>query len=265
LTTIRRRLRSGRLRLIGLTPVDVAALVAAGLLAGLINAIVGSGSLLTFPTLLAVGYPPVVANVTNTVGLVLGNISGVVGYRRELAGQRDRIVQLAGFVVAGALLGGFLLLALPATVFRRVVPVLILFAVALVIAQPRLTRYMARHRDRPGGSWALRGAVFLTSVYGGYFGAAMGVINIAVLAVFIDDDLQRLNALKNVIAAVVNGVAALFFVLLAHVEWPAVVLLSISGVVGAQLGAAIGRRLPAGVLRVVIVIAGLVAVVKLVT
>jgi uncharacterized membrane protein YfcA len=122
---------------------------------------------------------------------------------------------------------------------------------------------MAKHRDQPGGSWALRGTVFLTSVYGGYFGAAMGVINIAVLSVFIEDDLQRLNALKNVIAAVVNGVAALFFVLLAHVEWPAVVLLSISGVVGAQLGAAIGRRLPAGVLRVVIVIAGLAAVVKL--
>jgi uncharacterized protein len=247
-----------------LTPLDAAGLVAVGLVAGAINAIVGSGSLLTFPALLAVGYPPVVANVTNTVGLVLGNISGVVGYRRELAGQRRRIYELAGFAIAGGLLGAVLLLALPETVFRRVVPVLIIVAVVLVLAQPRLSAYMAKHRDRAGSSWALRGAVFLISVYGGYFGAAMGVIFIAVFSVFLEDDLQRMNALKNVIAAIVNGVAALLFVLLAHVEWPAAALLAASGIVGGQLGAAIGRRLPAGVLRVAIVIAGAAAVAKLV-
>lgn len=247
-----------------MSPFDAVALLATGLLAGVINTIVGSGSLLTFPTLLAIGYPPVVANVTNTVGLVLGNLSGVVGYRRELAGQRGRIVQLAGFGVGGGVLGAVLLLALPQTVFRRVVPVLILIAVLLVIAQPRLSSYMARHRGRPGSAWALRGAVALTSVYGGYFGAAMGVIYMAVLSVFIDDDLQRINALKNVIAAIVNGVAAVVFVFFARVEWPAVALLAVSGLVGGQLGAAIGRRLPSGVLRVVIVIAGLAAVVKLV-
>jgi uncharacterized protein len=243
--------------------VDAAALVAVGLVAGVVNAIVGSGSLLTFPTLLAIGYPPVVANVTNTVGLVLGNISGVVGYRRELAGQRARILQLAGFAVAGALLGAVLLLALPQSVFRRVVPVLILIAVVLVIVQPWLSAYMARHREKAGSSWALRGAVTATSVYGGYFGAAMGVIYIAILSIFIEDDLQRMNALKNVISSIVNGVAAVVFVFFAHVEWPAVALLAASGVVGGQLGSVIGRRLPDGVLRVAIVIAGLAAVVKL--
>jgi uncharacterized protein len=244
--------------------VDALALLAVGLVAGVINAIVGSGSLLTFPTLLAIGYPPVVANVTNTVGLVLGNVSGVIGYRRELAGQRGRIIELAGFAVAGGLVGAVLLLALPQSVFRRVVPVLILIAVALVIVQPWLSAYMARHREKAGSSWALRGAVTATSVYGGYFGAAMGVIYIAIFSVFIEDDLQRMNALKNVISSIVNGVAAVVFVFFAHVEWPAVALLAASGVVGGQLGAVIGRRLPDGVLRVVIIIAGLAAVVKLV-
>jgi uncharacterized membrane protein YfcA len=246
-----------------LSLVDALALVAAGLLAGGVNAIVGSGSLLTFPTLLAIGYPPVVANVTNTVGLVLGNVSGVVGYRRELTGQRGRIMELAGFAVAGGVLGAVLLLALPQSVFRRVVPVLILVAVVLVIVQPRLSAYMAGRREKAGSSWALRGAVTATSVYGGYFGAAMGVIYIAILSVFIEDDLQRMNALKNVISSIVNGVAAVIFVLFAHVEWPAVALLAVSGVVGGQLGALIGRRLPDGVLRVAIVIAGIAAVAKL--
>jgi uncharacterized membrane protein YfcA len=247
-----------------LTLVDAVALLVVGLMAGVVNAIVGSGSLLTFPTLLAIGYPPVVANVTNTVGLVLGNVSGVVGYRRELAGQRRRILELAGFAIAGGLIGAVLLLALPQSVFRLVVPVLIVIAVVLVLLQPRLSAYMARRRARSGSSWALRGAVGATSVYGGYFGAAMGVLYIAIFSVFIEDDLQRINALKNVISAIVNGVAAVVFVFFAHVEWPAVALLAASGVVGGQIGAAIGRRLPDGALRVAIVIAGVAAVIKLV-
>ena len=247
----------------GLTLVDAVALLVAGLLAGLVNAIVGSGSLLTFPTLLAIGYPPVVANVTNTVGLVLGNISGVVGYRRELAGQRGRILGLAGFAIAGGLIGAILLLALPQSVFRRVVPVLIVIAVVLVLLQPRLTALLSRYRGRSGSTWALRGAVTATSVYGGYFGAAMGVIYIAIFSVLVEDDLQRMNALKNVISSIVNGVAAVVFVFFAHIEWPAVALLSVSGLVGGQLGAVIGRRLPDGVLRIAIVIAGVAAVIKL--
>jgi uncharacterized membrane protein YfcA len=243
--------------------VEVAALLAAGLVAGLVNAIVGSGSLLTFPTLLAIGYSPVVANVTNTVGMSLGNVSGVIGYRRELAGQKGRIYDLGIFAALGGILGAILLLALPGSVFRSVVPVLIVFALVLVIVQPRLSTYMARHRGRPGSVWGLRAAIFLTSVYGGYFGAAMGVIFMAILSVFLDDDLQRMNALKNVISSIVNGVAALLFIALAHIEWPAAALLAVSGVIGGQLGAAIGRRLPANVLRVAIVIAGVAAVVKI--
>lgn len=246
-----------------MSALDIAAILAAGLVAGIINAIVGSGSLLTFPVLLAVGYTPVVANVTNTVGIVFGTVSGVVGYRRELVGQRDRIASLALPSAGGALVGALLLLVLPAAVFHRVVPVLVLFAVGLVIAQPRLSALLAHHRDHPYSAWALRGGVFLTAVYGGYFGAAQGVILVGLMGVLLNDTLQRINALKNVVASIVNAVAALVFVLVAHVAWPAAILLAISSVVGGQLGAEAGRRLPPDVLRGVIVFGGLAAVVKL--
>jgi uncharacterized membrane protein YfcA len=246
-----------------LSALQVITILAAGLVAGMVNAIVGSGSLLTFPALLAAGYPPLLANVTNTVGLVLGNFSGVVGYRRELAGQWRRAAILAIPSAAGALLGAALLLALPVSIFYRVVPVLVLLAVVLVIVQPRLSSMLARYRDRGGSAWALRSAVGLTAIYGGYFGAAMGVLFMGILSVFIEDDLQRLNALKNVLASVINTVAAVVFVLFAHVAWTAAALIAISSTVGGFLGAAVGRRLPANVLRGLIVVAGLVAVVKL--
>jgi uncharacterized membrane protein YfcA len=246
-----------------LSALDVAAILAAGLVAGSINAIVGSGSLITFPVLLAVGYTPVVANVTNTVGIVFGTVSGVVGYRRELSGQKSRVIALMLPSAAGGLLGALLLLVLPATVFHRVVPALVLFAVALVIAQPRLSVLLARHRENRYSAWALRAGVFLTAVYGGYFGAAQGVILVGLMGVLLGDTLQRINALKNVVALIVNGVAAVVFVLLAHIAWPAAVLIAVSSVVGGQLGAEVGRRLPPNVLRGVIVSAGLAAVVKL--
>jgi len=229
----------------------------------MVNAIVGSGSLLTFPVLLAVGYSPLVANVTNTVGIVFGTASGVVGYRRELAGQGHRIAGLALPSAGGALVGALLLLALPQTVFHRVVPALVLFAVALVIAQPRLSKLLSRHRDHPYSAWALRAGVFLTAIYGGYFGAAQGVILVGLMGVLLDETLQRVNALKNVVALIVNAVAALVFVLVAHIAWPAAALLAVSSVAGGQLGAEVGRRLPPAVLRGVIVVAGLAAVVKL--
>ena len=229
----------------------------------MVNAIVGSGSLLTFPVLLAVGYSPLVANVTNTVGIVFGTASGVVGYRRELAGQGKRIAGLALPSAGGALVGALLLLALPETVFHRVVPALVLFAVALVIAQPRLSKLLSRHRDHPYSAWALRAGVFLTAIYGGYFGAAQGVILVGLMGVLLDETLQRVNALKNVVALIVNAVAALVFVLVAHIAWPAAALLAVSSVAGGQLGAEVGRRLPPAVLRGVIVVAGLAAVVKL--
>ncbi len=242
---------------------QILTVVAAGLGAGIVNTIVGSGSLLTFPALLAAGYPPLVANVSNTVGLVFGGVSGTLGYRRELAGQQRRVLGLALPAIAGALLGAALLLALPESVFHRVVPALVLLAVVLVIVQPRLATFLERYRDRPGSSWALRTGIFLSAVYGGYFGAAMGVLMISLLAVFLRDDLQRINAVKNVLSTLINAMAAIVFVLGAHVAWAAAALIAASSVVGGLVGAAVGRRLPSGVLRVVIVVAGLVAVVKL--
>ena len=247
-----------------MTALQVLTILGAGLIAGAVNTIVGSGSLLTFPALLAAGYSPVVANVSNSAGLVLGNFSGVVGYRRELAGQERRAAWLAVPAAVGSVVGAVLLLALPESVFHRVVPALVLVAVILVVVQPRLTERLARYRDRPASSWALRVGVALTAVYGGYFGAAMGVLLIGVLSVFLKDDLQRINALKNVIALVINFVAAVVFVFAAHVAWIAAALIAVSSIVGGFLGAAIGRRLHPNILRSLIVIGGLAAFIKLV-
>src|SRR5437763_2360856 len=234
------------------------AIFAAGLAAGTINTIVGSGSLIPCPTLLAVGYPAVTANVTNTVGLVPGVVSGSVGYRRELSGQRQRLVVLGVPAIAGGLTGGVLLLVLPGAVFRTIVPVLILVACGLVLAQPELSRRLAARReggDRHGGV-GLGVTVFATGVYGGYFGAAQSVILIALLAIFLSDDLQRLNAAKNVLAMLVNGVAALLFIAVAHVASGAAGVLAVGSTIGGQLGATVGRRLSAPLLRGVIVVVG---------
>jgi uncharacterized membrane protein YfcA len=243
-----------------MSPAAELAVLGAGLAAGTLNTIVGSGSLITFPTLLALGYPPVVANVSNTIGLVPGSISGAVGYRRDLEGQRARITRLGIASVAGGLTGGVLLLVLPALVFRTVVPVLILVACLLVAFQPRLSRRVAAGDGpgRPHGGPRLFVAVYATGVYGGYFGAAQGVILIALLGIFVDDGLQRLNAAKNVLAALVNGVAALLFVAFAHVAWVPAALLAAGAVVGGQVGAKLARRISPGWLRAVIVVVGVV-------
>jgi uncharacterized membrane protein YfcA len=247
------------------SPFEAIAILAAGFAAGTINTIVGSGSLLTFPTLLAFGYSPVVANVSNTVGLVPGSISGAVGYRRELRGQGRRVALLSLVGAAGGLTGAVLLLALPATSFERVVPFLILGACLLVALQPRLSRTVAERRsaDAREHPLPLLGGVFLTGIYGGYFGAAQGVILIALLGIFLPDDIQRLNALKNVIAAVVNGVAGVVFVLVAPVSWPPALLLAAGAIVGGQVGALVGRRLPPTALRGTIVVVGTIVGVRL--
>jgi uncharacterized membrane protein YfcA len=246
---------------------DALIIVAAGLAAGTMNTIVGAGSLITFPTLLALGYAPVTANVSNTVGVLWGSVSGAIGYRRELRGQRRRVLVLGSASLMGGIVGGVLLLTLPSSVFRGVVPVLILVACGLVIVQPMLSRWVASRRRKPveHGGAALYVGIFVTGVYGGYFGAAQGVILLALLGIFIDDDLQRLNGVKNVLATIANGVAAVLFVFAAHVVWEVAALIAVGSVVGGQLGAHVGRRLPAKVLRVVIVAVGLVAALRLLT
>ncbi|MET0773157.1 MAG: sulfite exporter TauE/SafE family protein [Candidatus Limnocylindrales bacterium] len=247
-----------------MTPFEAVVIVAAGLAAGAINTIVGSGSLITFPTLLAFGYPPVVANVSNTLGLTPGSFSGVVGYRRELVGQRDRIIRYGAAGAAGGLTGALILLAAPESAFETVVPFLILLACALMAVQPRLARFLAARRGMEAGHpTGLLVGVFLTGIYGGYFGAAQGVILMALLAIFLTDDLQRLNGLKNWIAGLVNGVAAILFVLVAPVDYGVAALLAIGSVVGGQVGATVGRRLPAPVLRATVVTVGLIVAVRM--
>jgi len=241
------------------------AILAAGLAAGAVNTIVGSGSLISFPTLLALGYPPVVANVSNTLGLVPGSASGAIGYRRELRGQRRRVGVLGVASGLGGLTGAVLLLVLPGSVFRGVVPILILAACALVVVQPRLARRLAARGgpSRPHGGPMLMAGVFGTGIYGGYFGAAQGVLLIALLGIFLDDTLQRLNGVKNVLAAVVNGVAAVVFILVADVAWDAAALLAVGAAVGGQIGARVGRRIPAAALRVIIVVVGTTVAVQM--
>jgi uncharacterized membrane protein YfcA len=248
------------------TVLEAVAVLLAGTAAGTINTVVGSGTLITFPTLLAFGVPPVTANVSNTIGLVPGSVSGAVGYRRELAGQRSRVLRLSVGSFIGGVAGAILLLVLPDGAFAAIVPALILLGLVLVVLQPRISRWVAaRHEEAGGlphhGTWWVWPAVLLTGVYGGYFGAAQGVLLMAVLGIGVDETLQRLNAVKNVLAAIVNAVAGLVFALVADVDWWVVLLIGVGSVIGGQLGATVGRRLPGAVLRVVIVAVGVVALV----
>lgn len=247
-----------------MTPLEAVAIAAAGVAAGTINTIVGSGSLVTFPTLLLLGYPPLVANVSNTVGLVPGSASGAVGYRRELAGQAPRIRRLGVAALLGGITGAVLLLALPESIFEQVVPFLILLASLLMALQPRLAALVARHRPQGAEhSAGLAVLIYLTAIYGGYFGAAQSVIFIALLAVFVPDNLQNLNGLKNVLALIVNGVAAVIFIAVAPVDWAVVLLLAAGAVVGGQVGASIGRRMSPLVFRTAVVGVGLIVSARL--
>jgi uncharacterized protein len=332
------------------------AIFAAGLAAGTINTVVGSGTLITFPTLLAFGYPPVLANVSNNVGLVPGVASGVYGYRSELGGQRRRLIRLGSASVCGGLVGAILLLTLPQSAFKDIVPALIGLAVVMVIIQPRLAEWVAgRQRaraaavtpdgagtggdadptgasaagggssavadgpspglaagrtsavtvaggtgavaggtsgvavaggtgavavaggtsgvavaDRPAAAEAIGGPVlwvlvFLAGIYGGYFGAAQGVLLIGMLGIALNDSLQRINAAKNVLAGLVNGLAAVVFILATHVDWGVAGLIAAGSIIGGQVGARIGKRLPPWGLRVLIVCVGTAALIKLLT
>jgi uncharacterized membrane protein YfcA len=233
--------------------------------AGAINVVVGSGTLVTFPVLLAVGYSPLVANVSNTVGLVPGSVAGAVGYRRELAAHRGLVLRLAVASVTGGLVGAALLLTLSPGAFEVIVPVLVGLAVVLVAGQPWLARRLGTRasRGRAHVGPFLLGAVFATGVYGGYFGAAQGVILLGVMGLALPLGLQEINGIKNVLAGLVNGVAALVFLLSADVAWQAVGLIAVGSAVGGALGAKVARRLPEPVLRAAVVVVGVVALVLL--
>ncbi|OLT17003.1 hypothetical protein BJF79_17985 [Actinomadura sp. CNU-125] len=254
---------------------EAAAVFAAGVAAGGINTVVGSGSLITFPTLVTLGFPPVVANVSNNIGLVPGSTTGAYGYRAELKGQRGRLLRLGSASLLGALIGGLLLLGLPAEAFQVIVVALIAIALVLVVVQPRLQAWVKRRREADEGEQSPHGGpllwvlVLFAGMYGGYFGAAQGIILIAILGIALADDLQRVNAAKNVLSAVVNGSAAVLFITLSIVsdtviDWWAVLMIALGSTVGGLLGAKVGRRIPPPVLRGVIVVVGLVAIVNLV-
>jgi uncharacterized protein len=247
------------------TLLEAIAIIASGAGAGAVNTVVGSGTLITFPVLIAFGYPPVIANVSNTVGLVPGSVSGAIAYRAELAGQRSRAAKLAVASVLGGTAGAVALLALPASAFKAVVPVFIGIAILLVVLQPRLSAALARRRPAGSRSHVAMAlvAVFVAGIYGGYFGAAQGILLIAIVSITLGETLQRSNALKNVLGGVVNFVAGCVFALVGNVDWGVAALIAAGSVVGAQLGGRYGRRLPPSALRVLILAVGLFAIARL--
>nr|WP_206442736.1 sulfite exporter TauE/SafE family protein [Streptomyces boncukensis] len=246
------------------------AVFAAGIGAGTINTVVGSGTLITFPVLLATGMSPVTANVSNSLGLVPGSVSGAIGYRAELRGQGPRVLRLAAAALLGGLVGAALLVTLPSSAFDAIVPALVGISLVLVVLQPRLSRAVQDRRRRNGtearpyGGPALQAGILAASVYGGYFGAAQGIIYIGAMGLLLQETLQRLNAVKNVLTAGVNGVSALFFLFVAAFDWTAVLLIAVGSALGGQLGARIGRKLAPGALRGVIVAVGVIAIAQLV-
>lgn len=244
---------------------EAVAIAGAGVLAGTINTVVGSGTLITFPVLLAFGYPPVTANVSNGLGLVPGSVVGAIGYRRELVGQAGRLVRLAIASALGAAIGAVLLLTLSPGAFTKIVPVLIGLALVLVIVQPWLAkRLAARAGDGPARVGVLLWlGTMATGVYGGYFGAAQGVLLLGLMGVLLNEPMQRLNAGKNVLAAVANLVSGIVFVFVAHIAWLVVLLIALGSAAGGVIGARVGRKLPPVVLRTVIVVVGIAAIARL--
>ncbi|MDI6102441.1 sulfite exporter TauE/SafE family protein [Actinoplanes sp. NEAU-A12] len=265
--------------------IEAVQILAAGAAAGAINALVGSGTLVTFPVLLALGYPPIVANASNAVGLVPGSFAAAWGYRAEVATQRRLLLPLGAAALAGGIVGAWLLLVLPAATFRAVVPVLIGGALILIVVQPWLVRALRRRSPatrsasdddaatrpaaaadpavRPAGP-ALIVGVFAAGAYGGYFGAALGVLLLGLLGVLVSSNLQQVNGLKNILAGVANTVAALVFIAAGVVSWPPALLIAAGAVAGGAVAGRYGRRLPDPVLRTVIVAVGLVAVIRMV-
>jgi len=255
---------------------EIVLIALAGIGAGAINAVVGSGTLITFPTLVALGYPPVTATMSNAVGLVAGGISGTWGYRRELRGQWSRLRWQIPASVVGAAGGAWLLLHLPEKVFVSVVPVLLIGALALVLLGPRIQAWARQRAEAQGRSVdhvstgrmaALVAGTLAVGVYGGYFTAAQGILLIGVMGALLPEDMQRMNAAKNLLSLLVNIVAALAYVLVAfdRISWAAAGLIAAGSLVGGFLGAHYGRRLSPNVLRAIIVVVGLIGLVRLLT
>ncbi|MGH3370631.1 MAG: sulfite exporter TauE/SafE family protein [Nocardioidaceae bacterium] len=250
---------------------DLLAVIGAGLGAGLVITAVGAGSLVSFPILLAVGLSPLVANVCNTVGLVPGGLSGSWGYRRELAGRAGLVRGVAATSAAGALVGAFLLLALPPGAFARVVPWLVLLAATLVALQPLVSAWSRRRTGWPRGAGdgrlppALGGASSVIGVYGGYFGAGQGVMLVAFLALGLEESLQVVNGLKNVAVVSANVAATIVFVAFAPLNWTVVGLLAAGSVLGGWAGAHVGRRLPPALFRTLVVGFGYLVGLRLLT
>ena len=248
----------------------------AGMGAGAINSLVGSGTLITFPTLVTLGYPPVTATMSNAIGLVAGGVSGTYGYRAELKGQWNRLRWQIPASLTGAAIGAFLLLHLPEKVFTRIVPVLLVAALVLVVIGPRIQAY-ARHRAEQAGRSAehvsarrmaaLVAGTFAVGVYGGYFTAAQGILLIGVMGALLPEDVQRMNAAKNLLSMLVNIVAAVAYTVVAfdRVSWTAAGLIAAGSLVGGLLGAHYGRRLSPNALRAVIVVVGLIGLYRLLT
>jgi uncharacterized membrane protein YfcA len=247
------------------TAYQALAIFVAGVGAGLVNAVVGSGTLITFPVLLAFGYPAVVANVSNTVGLVPGLLAGAIGYRGELQGQRRRLVRFGAVSFVGGVVGALLLLVLPPSAFRAIVPVFIGLAVGLILLQPYLRRFAVDHARAPSPrAWALIiGSLLLCGVYGGYFGAAQGILLLAILGFALPHDIQVANGVKNVLNLITNVVAAVVFVAVADVAWGAAGLIAFGSILGGVVGARVGRRLHPGALRAVVVVVGTIALARL--
>jgi hypothetical protein len=238
----------------GLTPEQGIVLGVAGLLGGAVNSVAGGGSLISFPALLAVGYPGVTANMTNTVALWPGYVGGSVAYRRELEGQRSRAMVLATTCVLGGLAGSVLLLTTPASVFKRAVPWLILLACALFALQPLATHALTKRQapSKEHRSLGLHVAVFLAAIYGAYFGAGLGIVLLAVLGLAIPDSLQKLNGLKQVLSVVINSVAVVAYGVFGPVAWTAVAIMAVASLVGGRLGGGFARRLSPILLRVLV-------------
>lgn len=240
-----------------MSPGTAALLAAAGLAAGAVNAVAGGGSLLSFPALLAAGYPPVTANVTNTVALVPGYAGSVAGSRRGLDGQAGRVRLLGATSAVGAVAGAVLLLTTPSEVFRSVVPFLILLGCGLLLAQPMLARRVQAGSGRHS-TWLLQVGVLLASVYGAYFGAGLGVVLLGLLGVFLSERLARVNALKNVLSTVVNVVALVAFGIFGPVAWEAVLVIALASLSGGYVGGRLAGRIPSAALRAVVVVYGVV-------